>query len=223
MISVKEALSWGYHQIGRRVVITGHAALYTYNTAITAAQGVFNSAAFLASFGTNPFACDISRHNAICINYGLPRVYLGILGIINPNVLNAEQGTYGLPPDIVQGQERTVERTPLEPTRIEISHTSVALRSLAIRQHNLMRRLNESNLFDRHVTARLAAPVTAVAAIVYAAVRMVFGAIAAIGSALLCGLNVQLNQFAWHNLANGGFILNQLQNGLLGIIRPDLV
>lgn len=223
MISVKEALSWGYHQIGRRVVATGHGALYTYNTAITAAQGVFNSAAFLASFGTNPSACNISRFNAMNINYRLSNTYLSILGMINPNVLKAEQETYALPTDTVNKENRTVERHPLSPARIEISNTSVALRSLAIWQGDLMFRLNGSNLFNRHVTARLAAPVTAVAAIVYAAVRMVFGAIAAIGSALLCGLNVQLNQFAWHNLANGGFILNQLQNGLLGIIRPDLV
>lgn len=223
MVSIKGALSWGYHQVANRVVQTGHAALSTYNTTITSAQGILNSAAYLASFGTNPPAREISRYNAIQINYGLSNTYLNILGIINPNVLKAEKGTYELPKDTEEKKGKTVESHPLSPARILISNTSVALRSLAIWQQGLMNSLNGSNFFNRHVTARLAAPVTAVAAIVYAAVRMVFGALAAIGSVLACGSKVELNQFAWHNLANGGFILNQLQNGLLGIIRPDLV
>ena len=223
MVSVKGALSWGYHQVANRVVQTGHAALSTYNTAITTAQGVLNSAAYLASFGTNLPAREISRFNALHLNYGLSNTYLKILGMINPNVLKAKQGTYKLPQDTVVEENRTVERKPLSLDRIAISDTSVALRSLAIWQQDLMNSLNKGNSFNRHVTARLAAPVTAVIAIVYAAVRMVFGALAAIASAMACGSKVKLNQFAWNNLANGGFILNQLQNGLLGIIRPDLV
>jgi hypothetical protein len=224
MVSVRGALSWGYHQVADRVVNTGSAAKQTYNTALTAVQAVFNSAAYLASLGMNTPARDISRFNAAQLNWGLSNTYLSILGIINPNAIDTAEDLYDLPPNTRKTADKgTVERYPLSPTRITISDTPVALRSLAFKQQTLMNTLNQSNFFIRHVAARLAAPVTAVALIVYAAVRMVFGALAAIGSAVLCGSNTKLNQFAWHNLGNTGFILNQLQNGILGIVRPELV
>ena len=202
-----EPFTWTYAQVQPRISHAGTAALSAYNTTLFAVQAVVASACYLASLGTNQEILTIHKYNERTLNSCIPSAYLCFLKIFNPSVENHFQ----LP---------TEEN--LQSHWVNLSTTAVALRHPAAEQAKWMNFLKNSKEFSYHIT-RIAAPLSAIALVVYATARMVLGTLAAALSCACFGTVPALNKWAWENLANGGFILTQLQNGLLGIIRPDLV
>jgi hypothetical protein len=213
------ALTWGYNQVATRVTNFASAGQQAYLGAISAALTVINAAGDVAAFRTMDPAMNGARNSANFLNHYVANTYADLLKTINPNakfVNSTKDATRN-------AQNQWIENHPTANGRLSISDTCHVLRPLAIKQQAMMNSLNQGNWLNRHVTARLAAPLSAVVMIVAAAVRTVLGVIAAIFSIITLGCSRTLNTWAWHGLNTPGFMINQLQHGILGFFRPSLV
>jgi hypothetical protein len=217
-------ISWGYHQIANRVSNFGYAGVRAYQGVISSALAIFNSAGNIASLGADRPSEFAAQTLATTVNSSVANTYIRLLFTINPNAKVS-----GLPTDQHKDTRNcdkpncTQENHPLAVGRISISETPLALRTLAIKQQVMMRHLNQGNWLNRNITARLAAPLSAVVIIVAAAARTVLGLIAAVFSFLALGCSHTLNSWAWHGLFTPGFMINQLEHGILGFLRPSKV
>ena len=213
------ALSWGYNQVATRVKSFAYAGQQAYLGTISAALAVINAAGDVAAVGYMTPQMHGAKNSANFLNYQVANTYANLLKTLNPNA----KIDYPVKDATPNAQNQWIENHPLKPSRLAISDTCHVLRPLAIKQQVMMNYLNQGNWFNRHVTARLAAPLSAVGMIVAAAGRTVLGVIAAVFSLITCGCSKTLNTWAWNGLNTPGFMINQLQHGLLGILRPSLV
>lgn len=219
------ALSWGYHQVESRAWNLGYAGANAYQGVLNAATAVISTAGDLATLRNLHPAHQVARIFSVNTDRSITNTYLYLLQTLNPNAQ-----FYRLNDDLVnRGTEqdpRWHKRHPLAEGRVEIGNTPTLLRSLAIKQQAIMNDLNQkdSHWINRNISARLFAPVSAIAMVVATAVTTVFGAIAAVLSFIpTFGMSTRVNTFAFDNLRTPGFMLNQLHQGVLGFFRPHLV
>lgn len=208
------AAVWGFHQVTSRAQNLGIAGVSAYQATINSALAVINAVGSLATLQQGSQAS--ARIAATQAGIGIADTYIFLLNTLNPNARTT------LIDNDWDGATRSY-RHPLANGRILYGQTPTALRELAVKQHNIMRILNRGSWLQRHVTARLAAPLISIGMMVAAVATTALGLLQAALSVVALGTSKSLNTRASDNLRSPAIIFNQFYNGILGIIRPDMV
>jgi hypothetical protein len=208
--TASNTISWSYHQISHRVSNFCSAGSYAYQGTIAGALAAITTVADLIQLGSNRNTRLCARNFSADFDYSISKTFEHALKSLNPSA------------EITMAP--TVKKSRFGDGSRPINSISPSLREFAVWQHNTMRELNSSpHMFNRQISARLAAPLMAIAGIVRAVVRTIIGVITALFALVTCGYFTDANTIGYYDIANTGFIINQVHQGVLGFFRPSLV
>ncbi len=153
----------------------------------------------------------------------IQNVYLNGLRILYPGAKIEEEAKFPL-----TYENEKVYNTPGSEIFSERCFTYAELPALitryVIQQQMLIHYLNQSPWWiHRNISARLVAPLSSLAGLVWGAAVLVFNFVPIIASFFTLGTLQEYNTWAHKNLRTSGWMLSQIHLGLIGCVRPDLI